>query len=381
MELDFDKEIDTLLRKARPDNGVPSGDIASPHLDADGIAAYAENALPGTLRLAYTSHFADCNRCRGILSDTILLNSEAAPEAAFAGAPLVISAAEPWYRKLFLFPNLAYVMGSLVLVFSGFIGYSLFQNADGNSSFEVSQIEDAPSIASGPNAEEEPSYPANANSSIMTNAANSMSAAANTMANAAAVNKVTATSNSNAMQVAPIRSLDAPSEQTLPQPTSGVTLDGASAAESRPAPPPAPILKELDRTEDKAALSAKDAKSKSAVAETRELTEQSVMRKQMPRTDRGPAKSAGPQRNQQNQFPNQVQNNEYEVAVTRAVGGKKFQRKDGVWLDTSYRGQGTINIRRGTEQYRKLDSGLRSIAESLDGAVVTVWKGKAFRIQ
>jgi hypothetical protein len=66
---------------------------------------------------------------------------------------------------------------------------------------------------------------------------------------------------------------------------------------------------------------------------------------------------------------------------TRSVGGRTFQKKDGVWYDGAYHGQATINVHRGTDAYKKLDSGLRSIADSLGGTVVTVWKGKAYRIQ
>ena len=47
MELEFDKEIDAILRKARSDVGV----TASNHLDADMMAAFAENALPERAKL------------------------------------------------------------------------------------------------------------------------------------------------------------------------------------------------------------------------------------------------------------------------------------------------------------------------------------------
>jgi hypothetical protein len=63
------------------------------------------------------------------------------------------------------------------------------------------------------------------------------------------------------------------------------------------------------------------------------------------------------------------------------VSGRTFELRQGAWYDTSYRGQGTINVRRNTETYRKLDRGLRSIAENLIGTIVTVWNGKAYRIQ
>jgi len=63
------------------------------------------------------------------------------------------------------------------------------------------------------------------------------------------------------------------------------------------------------------------------------------------------------------------------------VGGRSFNNRDGAWYDTGYHGQSTINIGRGTEEFKKLDGGLRSIANNLGGVVVVVWKGKAYRIQ
>jgi hypothetical protein len=65
----------------------------------------------------------------------------------------------------------------------------------------------------------------------------------------------------------------------------------------------------------------------------------------------------------------------------RRFGGRTFQRKEGVWYDSNYHGQATINVSRGTDSYKKLDSGLRSIADSMSGTVVVVWKSKAYRIQ
>ena len=90
----------------------------------------------------------------------------------------------------------------------------------------------------------------------------------------------------------------------------------------------------------------------------------------------GPSRS-GPVQNQSNQVNSGVS----EMTVTRNVGGKSFHNRDGAWYDSAYHGQGTTNIGRGTEAYKKLVGGLRKIADKLGGVVVVVWKGKAYRIQ
>jgi len=66
-------------------------------------------------------------------------------------------------------------------------------------------------------------------------------------------------------------------------------------------------------------------------------------------------------------------------AGAKRVAGKAFEFRQGVWYDTSYSGQKTTNVRRGSEQYKKLDASLRSTAESLGATSVIVWKGKAYR--
>src|SRR5689334_3676570 len=141
MELEFDKEIDAILRKAKRGSpavaGVPA---ATPHLDADELASFAENALPDRARAAYVAHVADCDSCRTMLSSFITTAPEkAAAAAAFAASP-VTQPAIPWWRRLFLGPNLAYTMGSLVVLFSGFIGLLVYQNQQAGSSSKSTQI-------------------------------------------------------------------------------------------------------------------------------------------------------------------------------------------------------------------------------------------------
>jgi hypothetical protein len=67
----------------------------------------------------------------------------------------------------------------------------------------------------------------------------------------------------------------------------------------------------------------------------------------------------------------------------RTVGGKRFRKEDGGWVDTSFSSSASaINIRRGSEQYRALladEPDLRVFAEQLAGPVIVVWKGHAYR--
>jgi hypothetical protein len=107
------------------------------------------------------------------------------------------------------------------------------------------------------------------------------------------------------------------------------------------------------------------------------------------------ATQSGPMKNNDSQYNRQLENMERKRAVaakkaareeessagTRAVGGKTFERKQGVWYDVAYQGRPTINIRRGSAEFNKLDAGLKSIANSLSGTAVIVWGAKAYRVQ
>jgi hypothetical protein len=71
-----------------------------------------------------------------------------------------------------------------------------------------------------------------------------------------------------------------------------------------------------------------------------------------------------------------------EAEQVRSVGGRKFQRQGNAWVDTKFKTSMSVrNISRGSDEFAALDSGLRSIAQQLNGEIVVVWKGKAYRIR
>jgi hypothetical protein len=391
MELEFDKEMDSLLRKTgEAARGVLVGDKPDEkpkvHLDADELTAFAENAMPEKTRALYMSHLADCDRCRRILSGLIMLNAEAEMAEERVVAPAISPATiEPWYRRLLL-PNLAYIMGGLVLVFGGLIAFTVLQSSNREAA-TVSQSLDSAPVAHGPMFEEAQDVTeqmANSNAAVAANKP-AMAQAANTAANAA-------NTASNSMAVG--SGADKLRKESAPKDQPGYSLDGADAAKptaaapAAAAPPPPPLADKNETAESAKAVAAAEAKDDDQKARTLskkkandlELNERQTQN--VPRTQAGGvAKSTpGPSRNAQQNFPNRADNT-FELYEEKRISGKGFQRRSNVWYDNSYRGQATTNVRRGTDEYRKLDSGLRSIAESLGGVVVVIWEGKAYRIQ
>lgn len=390
MELEFDKEMDTILRRAG--RGVLVGDSppAKPkHVDADEIAAFVENVLPARTRALYMEHFADCDRCRKILASTMLMAGDAVAPAASAvteqSKELAIPAVS-WYQKLFRTPNLAVAMGALVLVFGGVLGVMVLQNRQAEQNSSVAQVTESERQPGGPSLNE-------------TTVANAAAPAANiapAIANTANSNSYSAAPFPGAISATP--STDKPAAPAGRPDLSfsgGVPADADVAggevrpkeeerqpiAKGAPAPPPRPGVVadgvDVGRAEAKAAEPAKD-DTEDRLSLKRKQTEEARSR-DLPAAPAksGPARS-GPLNMQQNQIATQ---NITEMPVTRSAGGKTFNNKNGAWYDSAYKNQATMNFRRGTDEYKKLDSGLRSIADQIGGTVVLVWKGKAFRIQ
>lgn len=362
MEVNFDKEIDALLRQAARGEDFLNENPPT-HVDADEISAFAENALPQAAKMRMTEHLADCARCRKILANVISFNEEIAAEVIPATEK--IEKAIPWYKRLFAFPQIAYAMGALVLVFSGVIGILVYQSVEQTANLEMAKAPVSEPAGRGPNAQEEmPVYQnelVNTSNMTMTNAnvaATPQISMANTSANfpvteSRTFSANTATANTTAANTAKIEDLARESSR-----------ENQLMTAPPPPKPQAPVDAETLRDKEKREV---------AKAAEKDSPDKKVMQKAP-----APGSGAGLVKEDNEGAKLKTQSRE---AATRQISGKTFNRKDGVWYDAAYRGQGTTNIRRRTEEYRMLDRGLRIIAESLEGTVVVIWNEKAYRFQ
>jgi hypothetical protein len=372
MELEFDKEIDALLRRT---NRTSPGAVTAPaagHLDADELAAFAENALPENSRQLYVAHLADCDDCRRTLSTFV---STAPEQAAAAAAPTPITPITmSWYQRIFRVPNLAYTMGALVVLFSGIIGLLVYQNKTADLKTQVSQVrESAPSVSAPAPVEDVREQSANSSANVMTNST---------------VSPIESVTRSG---VAVGSSNAAPPPATQPNDSKNIVIDGVSTNEPSPTKPdtPAPAVAAAAKPAEERELVAKEKvarnEDKDAVENNsgnRMELQNNNMRDMSPDT-RSAKRTEGP-RQVQSQI-NQRQIAELPRAKTfsslRTAGGKKFELRDGIWYDTAYTGQSKKDYKRGTEKYIRLDAGLRAIADEIGGTVVVVWNGQAYKIK
>lgn len=377
MELDFDKEIDALLRQTARSGDFVSNQTAM-HLDADEISAFAENALPEKTRQQYLAHLADCDKCRKNLSNLIALNAEQESEIIHAAEEKQFAAVVPvpWYRKIFAVPNLAYTLGALVLVFSGLAIFTVLQNVGDSRNAEVSQTYEKQPNGKGMSSDGDALPSSEAYSSNMISNAASMNLAGNTMsASNQAMPSVPMMANSNMAatnrEAEKDLKADSRADKSLTEPLDLAKTENSTIA-GAPVPPPPPAKENnysVDGEEQKQQPAATTLSQKQAESLPKPKSVQLAPSGAMRRAEGKNKKLAESEDDAQSR------------RETTGVGGKNFRRENNAWVDSAYRGQATTNISRGTKEYKKLDSGLRGIVENLGGTVIVVWKEKAYRIQ
>lgn len=381
MTSEFDKEIDTLLRQTAKGEAAFAAEnakstIENPqlsHLDADEISAFAENALPEKTKQRYTMHLADCSRCRSILSNLISLNAETETEVIMAEKTEKVRAVIPWYRKLFAYPDLTYSLGGLLLAFTGLIAYVVLQNNNASPGLEISQISEQTEKAQGPSFNKVLPAGESFSNSMMSNSTMSNASPNVSTTNSASISAENKTTNAVAantnMSIA-----------AKPKPSANESSRAEISANNFALSP------------NKSNLQPENANTNVAPKEKVETRkEENQIKKSEVLEDADAAKPAPKSYDAELPISGRTANAEAltalrkktarETSETNSVGGKSFKRANGIWTDSSYTGQSTTNVSRGTKEYKKLDSGLRSIVDNLGGIVILVWKEKAYRIQ
>src|SRR5207253_2377626 len=130
-----EKEIDLLLRRharrgaetsvdSRAAAGDGGAENAAPHLDADELSAYAENALPQATRARYSAHLAECEECRKLVTRLALsANVPLREESAVGVKTIGRRSLSEWLASVFASPLLRF--GALALLLLGVAGAAL----------------------------------------------------------------------------------------------------------------------------------------------------------------------------------------------------------------------------------------------------------------
>jgi len=393
-------EVDLLLRslaRQRDKSGSQNGsgfedgrEGISEHLDADELNSYAEGVVPAPARLRYQEHLADCESCRRIVIDL----SQAAGAATRYEAPQPQGGSSFWEKIAVLFSPAVLKFAVPALVLTAVFGIGLFAVRQQRHNETVAMRTEADSQR----AAIEPQSPGQA----QTNAANP----------SASVNPESGSAKNDGFdsrQTAPEVTL-----QTEKSPTRGAPIDDATVAKSvagkdaagagegagiittqpyaaepkADAPPPAPVT--LGAAE-KSADVAKERQGKredQTQTQTRDEFRNQVDEEHGPSRARNNAQLPASQRNagiMTQRGPNDADKKKASAVESRSISGRRFTRQDNIWIDNDYNPpRATTVINRGSDQFRALvadEPGIRAIADQLSGAVIVVWKNRAYRIQ
>lgn len=376
MEVDFDKQIDTILRDLAKGSSFAEIEHKS-HLDADELSAFAENVLPNKARIRAMEHLADCLRCRNILATFVSFDSDEESETIHEEVKTItVIPSVPWYKKLFAFPQMAYTMGAFVLLFSGVIALFIFQGSQ-SSEMSLVQVEKAPAskeISTTSDSAETYSANANSTSNYASNVAiPSANVATNSVVTADKQNVPSATPAPNATATPSLRKEDAELTDDRDVEAKKVSpkediADGPIVS-ATPEPNEANILRQQELPSQNRVMTPDDRNYR------RDMPAPAPRVVQAPRSSDAGGSSNNPS------------DNKSEVARKKSssptikVSGKTFERVNGIWTDLDYKGGKTTTVKRGTNNYKKLDSDLQNIGNSFTETIIVVWKGKNYKIQ
>ena len=387
MKEQTNNEMDLLLRRLgrRLETPVSAGNGDIDHLDADELSAYAENVLPAAARARYTTHLAECARCRELVVQ--LSSSAGVVRIAEVVKPAAPSALRNFLASLFSPMVLRYAVPALGLILVAAIGLFVLRPKQGGES-SIAQKTEAPTSTSITTNTPDPNSSPAARAYIdqpqqetASKPAQTSGPAGNQPATAAPAAPVTGN------QVADT-SRDELAKKQEPPPV-------ANEAQAPPAPKPTPASEEGKRPAEaearreapsvQVAAQPSTAKTEDAVkVEDRKAAEIAKARSDADRVQTFGAASAGIATRTKTQNKDDAEKDK-DAAETRTIAGRHFRKKDNAWIDTAYDSSKSITTyTRGSEAYRSLTADepvIKTIAEKLDGEVIVVWKGRTYRIK
>jgi len=371
MKQESNNEMDLLLRRfSRRDDEAAFED--GDHLDADELSAFAENALPAAARARYTAHLAECSRCRSLV---VQLSSAAGvvatAESAKVSAP---SGLKRFLASLFTPMVLRYAAPALGLIVVAAIGFMVLRR--NQSSELVTQLSKPEQPSASPSVEPNAGY------------ANDSAAKADSTPAEGAVRGQAKTQQAQS----------APAPNTPPTVTSVEAEVSKNKALAQPKP-----------EEQATAVAANEAAPpKSTPATTVEQVPKETADVQAGKKEVRDQPAAAPQADKATRAEREDKDNFARarkspeaagvqggatvasgrgagfMVMGRTVAGRQFRREGGVWIDTAFdSSKDVVTITRGSEQYRALvadEPSIKTIADTLSGEIIVVWKGHTYRI-
>ena len=418
MKQERNNEIDLLLRRlSRPDGNGAREQLGEQHLDTDELSAYAQNALPPAARARYIEHLAECTSCRKLATELSLsLGATTATQVETVPVPGGLKA---FLASLFSPLVLRYAVPALGMIVVMVIGFAVLRRQQHSERADLvaqadQQLERVNASNGNPAAPASSATPQVSLDSSPENTAgvvNHLDTAKSAAKPEAKPESGAAATGIATDSIQPV----SPASRAVSELQPGAAAPAPAATPATPADVAA--QKKLDETEKKPA----------AVAETVTVTEPttatnanaSVVKKASDNKNENADQNAKAKTGQETRgfyrmgelsgarrreeakreeadkpaaeerpaktTKDDAKEKDRDDAETRSVAGRQFRKARGIWIDTAYDSStATVNMARGSEQFRALvadEPVIGTIAKQLDGEVIVVWKGRAYRIR
>lgn len=385
-------EIDLLLRKlGRLERSAQLSDAATladeGHLDADELNAYAEDSLPVAARAVYTEHLADCVKCRRLVAQLSLTSGATVPQEQPASKRP--SPFRTFLRNLLSPLTWRYAIPTLAAIAILAVAVVVLRR---QPTRELVAQNPGPIVGQSVQSAEK----------AVTEPTNKQDSAVDQLQTSTKQTDAVARKSKDIPQAPVEKDTEASGDDSRRQGGEAKKEEAAERAAAQPPPAPAPMTAAPPKTAvtGNAVASSEVAQAKKQPANEPQAAreeDQSAARVADKKSEadtvtRAPARDvralggAGRLRGDLSAGAVARARNEKENAEeeTRNIAGHRFRKQGNSWVDVDYSsGRSTVNISRGSEQYRALvadEPGIRTIAEELDGEVIVVWKSRAYRI-
>lgn len=366
-----------LRAMGRAEGGAPDSEEKefSFHLDADELSAFAEGLLPVSARTRLTAHLADCFDCRHLVTQ---LSLAAGPKATLSDRPKTHKEQISFWQgfaSLFSSPAVRYATPILVLLVAAAASVIIFR---------TEQTSRPELVAQAPSTRMDEGPPAGFLSpgDVVTESQS----------------KEESTRDDSSRRPAKEQAKTAERESGE---SSGVRKDSQSAPTPSATEGQSTFAPDVvaERGPSRAAKEKKDlSKQEEQPTETDQVARNRADREESTREKDEPAKEATARPADSAMAPG-VQSlgsvearrsrSETRKAATeeqeRIVAGFRLRKQGNLWLDVTYKASlPMVTVRRNSEQFRALAADqprIRRLAAELDGEVIVVLQGKAYRIR
>jgi hypothetical protein len=405
MKQGTNNEIDLLLRRIGGRDGGATREAQAAddgHLDVDELSSYAQNALPAAARARYTEHLAECATCRKLVTELSLTLGTVAVAEPVEAAP-VPGVLKKFLASLFSPLVLRYAvpaLGVIVVMVVGFVVLRQQRRHEMLARMNEQPEQSIPGSAASPSPsqgsyeqpagapEQVESHNAKPNETKSKPDSSEASGTAETRPATAPAQAVKDRRSVAGLQsVAPAPTPAAPAKAAPSEVAVSVTASVDSIATKQPeqvrAKADAEVAKERAnepaRSEIRIAPAERQEqeKPKAAPSQNSGFLGGAAVASSRP----GVARRTADTKREDEKSGEANQANE----ETRTIAGRRFRKARGIWTDTAYDSStATVNMARDSEQFRALiadEPAIGTIAKQLDGELIVVWKGRAYRIR